>query len=106
MPFARYMWEEAGFAESAARIPEVTPDRVVGHERGYVAEGHGVVLRGDEEYRVALEVLEAWFLANEGSGLTQKDRDNVYELCVEGRACNFRPLVWYMAHWRAQHPRG
>lgn len=71
---------------------------------GYVREGHGVVLRGLREYEAAVACLDAWYAARGRDGLGDEGRDTLYGMLPDGEECLFWPLVWYMAHWRAQHP--
>jgi len=106
MPFARYSWEEPGAAASFAAGPKPVPADMASHPLGFVRLGHGVVLCGAEEYRAAREALDAWYLAQGGRVMTDAEADELYGMCLNAEESLFRPLVFYMARWRAYRDRG
>lgn len=105
MPLARYFWEERGFAEMAARGPEPVPADMAEQPFALVRPGHGVVLSGAGEYRAAREALDAWYLRWGGRTMSQAETDELYGMCLSGEESLLRPLVFYMARWRAYRDR-
>lgn len=100
---ARYEWEGGWLAPgSHASSGPLDPSAAAGQPAGWVRKGHGTVLRGNTEIEAATAAMDAWESRHRGSGLSDKERDDLYSMAVAGEEFTFRPLVWFMAHYRSR----